>query len=535
MIAGKINFNSVPFLSKKDVSYQTNFDAWTDLAKWSPDIESFSKIIEYRSNKPIDRALLVEVIEDQYSQLNVHESVNKNIKLLKNDNCFTIVTAHQPSLLTGPLYYIYKISSIINLCKTLKERYSDYDFVPVFVSGGEDHDFDEINHLTVFNQKYTWERGHDREPVGRLSTEGIQDVISSLKEKFKADGDPSEFLDEVLKASSSSRSYGELVKAYTNRLFEKHGLVCLSMDDKKLKGSFTQLIKKEVFEQVSVSKVQETQSFIEQKGFKSQAFARDINFFYITEENKRCRIEYTDNQFHIIDSSLSFSREEFEGLIDSHPERFSPNVVMRPIYQEYCLPNLAYVGGGGELAYWLERKSQFELFDVSFPILVRRNSVYLLDRSVKRNIGKLDMDVRSFFDDEHQIIMNYLAENETEEIDLNAEKDLLKNCFEALKAKVSLYDKSLSGRIEADLAKNIKSFDQLESRLRKALKDKHQVNIDRIKSVYTKIFPYASLQERKINMLEFVQLFGMSIIDKLIDLLDPMDKHFLIIDFTEES
>lgn len=529
-----INYRKVPFLSKKDISYQTDFNTWKEFAAYEPKLENFKQVISEKSKQLVDRELLVDVIRKQYDSLDLHSRTHENVIKLLQNNTYTIVTAHQPSLFTGPLYYIFKICSVINLCDQLSAKYPQYNFVPVFVSGGEDHDFEEVNHLRLFNQKHTWDHEHDQEPVGRMDLKGLSRVVSEIQGKLKTDGDAHAFLSRVNDHIQSSQFYGEVVKKYVNDLFGKYGLVFFSMDDKRLKTAFKPLLKQEIFERPSESLVKASQFNIVQKGFKTQAFARDINVFYITDKGQRRRIEYSENEYKIVDTDLSFSKASLEALIESSPEQFSPNVVLRPIYQEFILPNIAYVGGGGEIAYWLERKTQFEHFHIPFPMLIRRNSVYLMDTSVNRNLKKLQMSVSEFFNDEHNIINAYLSQNEDSEISLEEEKESLKSCFDQLKFKVGQIDKSLIARIEADLAKQLKNYDQLEFRLRKSLKEKHQVNVDRISATFAKIFPENNLQERKINFLEFLDKYDLKMIDDLIELLDPFEKRFMIIDLGQE-
>ena len=525
-----IDFEIVPYLSKKDISYQTDFKTWKEFAKYEPKFDNFETAIIEKSKQSFDRELLCEVLSKQYDQIETDERVRSNITKLSQANTFTIVTAHQPSLLTGPLYYIFKICSIINLCDQLQQKYPLYNFVPVFVSGGEDHDFEEVNHLRLFNHTHVWTHSHGEEPVGRMDLKGLSELVDEIQDKLRSDGDAHSFLTKVKSHIENSEVYSELVFKYVNDLFSKYGLVFMNMDTHSFKSAFVPILKQEIFERPSKELVNLVQNNIAQNGFKSQAFARDINVFFITENGQRRRIEYSDNRFHIVGTDISYSQQSMEKLIDRSPGQFSPNVVLRPIYQEFLLPNLAYVGGGGEIAYWLERKTQFEHFQIPFPMLIRRNSVYLTDPSVKRNLKKLQMNITDFFNDEHEIITSYINHHEQSELNLEEDKAALEACYEKLKLKVSEIDKSLTGRIEAELAKSLKTYDQLEFRLRKTLKDKHQINIDRIHATFRKIFPESNLQERKTNFLEFLDKYGFEMIDELVELLNPMDKRFLVVD-----
>ena len=148
----KINipYAAIDYLSKSDKAYAQNYETLRPFYKYDVSIDSFQQTIEDKQKEKINRATLHEVIVAQYKNVETTEAVLQNIEKLQSENTFTIITAHQPSLFTGPLYYIYKIVTAINLAKELSAKYPKYQFVPVFYLGSEDHDFDEISYLHLF-------------------------------------------------------------------------------------------------------------------------------------------------------------------------------------------------------------------------------------------------------------------------------------------------------------------------------------------------------------------------------------------------
>lgn len=236
-----------------------------------------------------------------------------------------------------------------------------------------------------------------------------------------------------------------------------------------------------------------------------------------------------DGQYKVLNTDLSFSAAEMETEIEQHPEYFSPNVIMRPIYQELILPNLAYVGGGGEIAYWLERKSQFAHFKLNFPMLVRRDSALWIDGTTYKKMNKADLCIEDLWQDTDQLIRAYIEKNGTIEISLEKERETLQALFEGLAGKAKATDPNLQKFVLAEHAKSRKSIDQIETRLLRAEKQVHENAISQIRSVKEKLFPNNGLQERYDNFLPFYLRYGNTFFQTLKDNFDPLEKKFWVI------
>ena len=176
----KLDFSKIPQLSKKDVAYVAEDPALSPFYKYKVRIENFREVIANKEIEEIDRQVIVDVLNEQYKKVERHPLVSKNIESLASKNTFTIITAHQPSLFTGPLYYIYKIISTINLTSRLNTYFADYQFVPIFVSGGEDHDFEEVRSVNIFNKTLIWEN-EEQGSVGMMKTQSLEKVLTELK------------------------------------------------------------------------------------------------------------------------------------------------------------------------------------------------------------------------------------------------------------------------------------------------------------------------------------------------------------------
>jgi len=521
----KIEYSDVSAISFKDLSYINLESFLRDFYNYTPSLDSFQQAIEDRKKQVVDRALLVEVLKENYSKIDPSTLQENNIKALESENTFTIITAHQPSLLGGPLYYVLKIASVVNLCIQLNSRYPEYTFVPIFVSGGEDHDFEEIDHLHLFGKTVRWEREASG-AVGRLSTEGLNEVIEEVSGILGDNPNASAMVKTFYESLEGSDTYGDFVFKLVNLLFGKYGVIAVNMDNEKLKKRFVPIMKREILEQLSKSLVSETQENLEQHKFKAQAFPRDINLFYLCEDGRK-RIEPDGDAFAVVDTNLRFTKDGLLNELENHPDRFSPNVVMRPLYQEYCLPNLAYIGGGGEIAYWLERKSQFEVFNIFYPMLIRRNSVMILNKGHLKNMAKLGFEISDIFKDKDKLIFQFINAESEVEIKLDLQKSRIEEAYKEIAEKSSAVDPSLSKSVLAEMTKQLKNIDNMESRIKRSLKSQQEVNVNKIIKLKEKLFPNNGLQERYDNFLPHYLGIGTSFFDILVENLDPLDRKFI--------
>jgi bacillithiol biosynthesis cysteine-adding enzyme BshC len=306
------------------------------------------------------------------------------------------------------------------------------------------------------------------------------------------------------------------------------------MDNAKFKSLFRSIIKKELTSGFSKSLIEETQKKIEDLGHTPQTHIRDINFFY-RKDNLRNRIEKKGDQYIVVDSNIRFSAEEMENEIESHPERFSPNVIMRPLFQEFIFPNLAYIGGGGELAYWMERLSHFQSVDIPFPMLIRRTSGMISNESTISQLDKLGLNINLLFEDEHSLIKTYLQVSAAPDYQLTNIKEEIEKIFTKAHDEVVKVDKSLGKTTLAEKVKSIKSIEYLESKLKKSIKQKEESSLNRIKKLSNKYFPSNGLQERHDNILEYVSAYGTGIIDKMLEHCNPFDKKFKVFVMEKED
>ncbi|OCB75461.1 bacillithiol biosynthesis cysteine-adding enzyme BshC [Flavobacterium crassostreae] len=471
------------------------------------------------------RGELALVLQKQYKGVPVSDLTQQNMEALKVSNTFTITTGHQLNLFSGPLYFLYKIITTINLTKDLKAKYPAYNFVPVYWMATEDHDFEEINYFNFKGKKFRWNK-ESSGPVGRLSTEGLDAVLELFEQELGNSTHASVLKKTFQEAYLQHTNLADATRYLANTLFGNSGLVIIDADNPVLKKRFIPYIKEELYHQSAYKTVLETTQKLSQ--YPIQVTPRDINLFYI-EKDLRERIIYEKGLYKINNTKIHFSRTEITQLLESNPEKFSPNVIMRPLYQEVILPNLAYIGGGGEIAYWLELKSFFDAANISFPILVVRNSVLLTSEKQTHKIDKLALNWHQLFAKQETLIHQVTVQNTAFPIDLTLQKQQLQLQFKTLYELAERTDKSFVGAVKAQEIKQIKGLENLEKRLLKAQKRKCKEIITRATNLQNELFPNKSLQERQVNFSEFYLQSGTDLIPKLLAQLRPLDQKFEII------
>lgn len=496
-----------------------------------PKLENFREQIEEKgTNFPQkNREVLVDSLRKQYANINSSEHTVSNINSLADKSTFTIVTGHQLNLFTGPLYFLYKIISTINLTEQLKQEYPNSSFVPVYWMATEDHDFEEINYFNFEGKKVQWNTKSSG-GVGRLATDGLNAVFEVITNTF-GETDNANYLKTLFqKAYLEHATLAEATRFLANELFGQYGLVIVDGDDVDLKRLLIPYAKKDIFEQLPhkiVSKsIAELASISE--NYKIQVNPREINYFYL-KDSIRERIVEKDGTYFVNDTEIQFTAKELEEELESHPERFSPNVIARPLYQEVILPNLCYIGGGGELAYWLELKAYFEVLDITFPMLLLRNSALVITEKQSDKVKKMDLSMADLFLKQNQLINKKIRKISNIDIDFSPQKKLIEEQFADMYKLAEQTDKSFLGAVKAQEIKQKKGLDALEKRLLKAQKRKLKDHVVRLTELQNQLFPNQSLQERQLNFSELYLEYGTALIPLLIKALKPLQNEFLVL------
>jgi bacillithiol biosynthesis cysteine-adding enzyme BshC len=530
MQQNNIPFSKTGYFSSLICDYLDEKSEITTFYKRFPKVRNFKPQIEEKklAFDKKSRMVLVEALKKQYGNINISESTLQNVEALKHSDAFTITTGHQLNLFTGPLYFLYKIVSAINLSKELKTKYPDYNFVPVYWMATEDHDFEEINYFNFKGKKVLWNKKVNG-AVGALSTEGLEAVFNLFSQDLGKSKNADYIKALFKKAYLEHQNLADATRFLANELFKDYGLVIIDANVADLKKQFIPFITDELLNQTSFKAVSKTNKLLE-PAYNIQVNPREINLFYL-KENLRERIVFEDGVYKVLDTDKTWNKSEILKEVSDFPERFSPNVIMRPLYQEVILPNLCYIGGGGELAYWFQLKQCFEKVEVPFPILLLRNSVLIQSESQSKKLKKLNISNEDLFLKRDAFINKKVREISNIDIDFSSQKEQLVLQFKGLYKLAEQTDESFLGAVKAQEMKQLKGLDKLEKRLLKAQKRKLSDEVSRMIEIQNELFPNQSLQERNTNFSEFYLEYGDQLIPKLIENLNPLKGEFLILNF----
>ena len=490
---------------------------------------ALKEVAEKRGQFPVDRSLLQSTLQRQYEHLGVlPEAVQSNLTALGDDKTYTITTGHQLCLFTGPLYFVYKIASAIRMAKDAQEAMPGVRMVPVYWMATEDHDFAEVNHANVFGRKLVWEQEKGG-AVGHLTTDTLNEVFSTLEEMLGSREGAADLLRQLQNAYHDTANLAEATRQLVHELFGRYGLLIIDADDAALKRSLIPVALDEFSSSTSFGLVQAQSEKLADLGYKTQVHPREINLFWM-EDGVRERIVREGDRYQVLNTELSFSKEELENTLNEHPEKFSPNVVLRPLYQELILPNLAYIGGGGELAYWFQLKPVFDHFNAFYPMLVLRNSFMWVDLGAKKKLDKLDVSINDLFADSETLVKEYALKHALVDPTLDEQKQVLEEMMNAVAERAATIDASLRNAVQAEGQRMVKSLDGVEKRMVKAEKKRQETAVNQLTKLQQKLFPNQGLQERHDNFLPLYLRGGDEWIHALVQEADPFRKAFTILE-----
>ena len=527
-IPSRLPYRQTNQFSKIVLDYVDQLPALKPFFEHQVSVSGIRNAIEERKQFKTNRALLVAELEKQYAGIEKSEKTLNNIHALMSEDTFTITTAHQNNIFTGPLYFIYKILHAIKLADHLNTIIPEHKFVPLFYIGSEDADLEELNHISVDGKKMVWETSQSG-AVGRMN---IDKKMTALIDEMHGQLAVLPHGDEIISLLRKCYREGETIQNATfyfvNYLFKEYGLIVLLPDNTSLKREMKKIFEDDLVNRGAAAIVEKSTEKITEAGYKVQAHPRDINLFYL-KDDLRERIVENDGVYSVLNTDLKYSRDGILELLDTHPEYFSPNVILRGLYQETILPNIAFIGGGGETAYWLQLKDLFEYYKTPFPVLVLRNSFLMVTSKEAAKIAKLGLGIDEIFSSEHEL-MNRIVKREREH-DLNLQNQLesISALYEQLQNKASAIDKTLDKHVSALKEKAIHKIVELEKKMLRSEKRKFQAHQNQIQSIRNHLFPGDGLQERKENLSYFYALWGCDFIKALYNHSLALEQEFVVL------
>ena len=449
------------------------------------------------------REILCEVLSDQMAEPHSSEQIF-NLKSLRESNTFTITTGHQLNLFSGPVFFIYKILQTIKTAQYLTSEFPEYNFVPVFWMATEDHDFEEICFFNTEQHRYEMQSGSGG-AVGRIVLEDVS-FISRFEKEFQDSVFGTELILMLKEAYKPGNTLADATRTLVNGIFAEYGLLILDGDDARLKNLMIPAFSEELNISALSHSVSKQVQFLTERYGKVQVNPREINLFYLSAS--RNRIDKLGDRYVLADSERTFTSEELHRELTEHPEKFSPNALMRPVYQETVLPNVAYIGGNAEIMYWLELTDYFKDRNIPFPVLIPRNSFLNITNKTLQKVDKNQLQIDDFFGDYGSVINSKLLEN-------NEIRNLLKDkagevaaAFQSIRFLASRTDKTFGNLVAAEETRQLKSYRRMQKRLLRAEKVKQYERVAALQALYKEVHPGNKWQERVYNFSVFYSFGG---------------------------
>jgi bacillithiol biosynthesis cysteine-adding enzyme BshC len=542
----KYNATSIPYSATGVFSslvndYISGNGTARDYVPYTPNLEGIKKAIQQRKFSAIQRQTLVSVLENQYHLLGTikdekntaaFEKVQANIGLLKNDNCFAVTTAHQPNLFTGPLYFFYKIIHVIKLAAELKAQFPENDFVPVYYMGSEDADLAEVGSYNIDGAKHQW-KTKQTGAIGRMLVDDhLLQLLQNLEGYWTVKPDGKEALAIIKSAYKKGNTINQATLQMVHLFFGQYGLVVVQPDDAKLKSLFVEVMQKELTTQFSHIAIQPTLKSLSEN-YHVQSEGRAINLFYLKDATRN-RIEKTGELFSVVDTNIQFTQAEIIQELQAHPDRFSPNVILRGAYQETIIPSVVFVGGGGELAYWMELKNVFEQAGVDYPVIILRNSFLFINDKQAKQWASLEFNIEALFNSTQALEIAFVKTQSVENLVLTEHIASLTDLYKLIQQDVIKIDSSLGDHALNLSVQAQKKLALLEKKMIRAEKRKQHTSLARIHSIKSELFPDNNLQERVENFSNWVGDFGWSWVEAILNNSNSVDASFTIVHVSKD-
>ena len=483
--------------------------------------------IEERRKFPTNRTKIVAAFKETYSHSSPSTKQLEHMEWMAQDNTFTVCTAHQPNIFSGYLYFIYKTAHVIALSQKLSADFPDCRFVPVFYIGSEDNDLAELSAFNLNDKKYRWETSQSG-AVGRMiADDGVEALIKMVETELVHLPFAKEIIAIIRKAYTKGTDMAQGTFILLNELFREQGLLVLQPDNASLKELMKSVFRDDLLHNTAQQIVGETNARLE-KQYKLQVNPRPVNLFYL-RDGIRNRIDKRGNLYTVDETVIRFTEAEMLEELNQHPERFSPNVILRGIYQETILPNILFVGGGSEVAYWMQLKGLFSHYKVPFPMLVLRNSFMLMDANHEHKMKELDIHDADLFKEETSLANELVQRWAGAELTLKTEEHESRELFSQLRERVAAIDKTLVQHVHSLEVDHLKKLETLKKKMLKAERKKQSIQLQRIWKLKAELFPNNTLQERVDNFMPYYAQYGPSFIDVIVKHSLALEQRFGVI------
>ena len=524
------SYDTLPF-SKLFRTYVSNFQKLSNFYGANPfDHEAIAKKVKAFEFAG-DRRQTIEILTAFNRQFDVDQATLDNLERLGQDDALVIVTGQQLGIYGGPLYTMMKTITVIHLAQQFERKFNR-PVIPVFWLADEDHDYDEVRGLHVINndELEAFELPPKSNHLKAVAEMKLPDELQTFREKLKEslyDTDFSDDLWEVIDDSFGTQStFLSAFGNYMARLFSKHGLVFAGSNNKKVKKATRKCIKRSISKADDIRTALEEQSKTLNKDFHQQVTLYDSNLFYLDENNGRVKIIRNDDDWKT-DTGRKWTTDQLLDEIETYPQRFSPNVFLRPVLQDKLLPSIGYVAGPGETAYYGQMKQMYSYFDLDMPVIFPRLSATLIEPAIDRIFGELPFEFHEYGNRIEDLESDFV--DRTEQTDIEAIfgdwKTKIEGISESKRKEISDIDPTLDGAAGKATAAYFNELNKLKGKVYRAVKSQEETQLNRIRRIKTNLFPSDNLQERSISGIYFMNKYGVDIWDDILESLDQNEKY----------
>ncbi len=558
----KIAAAQVPGFNRLYLDYLENFDRLAEL--YAVDYRASAALLAHADRlvqRDYRRAALTKILRRQNEQYLAGKKTFQAIEFFQRPETVVVVTGQQTGLFGGPLLTLYKLLTAAKLAERLQARRGK-PVVTIFWLAADDDDLPEADQCGVLDRNqdfHTIEAGFGawpRRPFSEIVFDGHIDACRARVGEMLPD---TEFKTVLLeKLAQSFRSGARLVEAFASWLQElvaEFGIIFIDPADPEIKRLAAPVMAREISDRSPSTFAALTAiAHLEKLGYSPQVPLRSgrLNLFYIDGgsaprpntmneadsaplpmENKeaergrgqRHALEFSNEGFRTTDGALKFSRGELLAALEQRPERFAPNVILRPVIQDYLLPTVAYIGGPAEVAYFAEYRGVYEAFDVPMPAIYPRKSLTLLEKRVGRTMEKYDLSILDLWKPIEPKI-NELAKKEAPDglfEPVSAVRDELTRELQTLRERVTQLDPTLEGFVDSTAGKILHQIEGLDKKLTQAVKRQNETLTGQLHKASAAIFPGGHLQERALSLLPFLNKHGDGLIRQIYEAIDLGD------------
>lgn len=531
------SFDDLPFpkLFKNYINQDPALLSFYDTNPFAPP-EVENKISNYTYKG--DRKVLGAFLREYNAQFGRFPGVEESIAKLEKENALTLVTGQQLTLFGGPMFTIYKILTTIKKAQEFEEKHNR-PVVPVFWLADEDHDYEEAAQLNLQVsdeiKNYFYEKEWEAE--ARVYDIPFKDGIESLIEEVRKSQPETDFTSELWpflkegyrKGETFGMAFGKLIL----NLFSTHGVILCGTNSQKAKELTREIFTESVLNKNALfDTLNDQTAALEKEGYSGQVQVNRSNLFIIDEKGNRNKLT-TENEIWLDESNgVQYTDEELISEINRAPEKFSPNVFLRPLLQSKLLPDAAYIAGPGEVAYYAQLKPLYASFNLQMPIIIPRMSATIMESSVERQFKKLPFELEDYSqrieDMEHQYIKRSDAPD-IEHIFAMWTRNIEEASAESIQ-KIQEIDSTLQGTAEKAKSHFLNDLNKVKGKVYRAVKKQEEIQISRISKVQNRLFPNRNLQEREIAFIYFMNKYGIRIWDELLENLESLtvDTHKVI-------